>query len=104
VAETLQPFLKKFQGDNPLLPFLAEELYSLLKLVLERFIKPEVLNKANTKAKLANIDMMAAENVVHRKCVELGFATLQHLRKAEREKTVSDLQVLTFRKECPLFL
>jgi len=104
VAEVLQPFLKQFQNDNPLLPFSAEELYSLLTVLLQRLIRPGVLEKANTKTKLTAIDVMATENVVHPKHVDLGFATMQHLRKAEKDKSISDLQVLTFRKECILFL
>lgn len=67
VAEVLQPFLKKFQSDNPSLPFIAEELYSLQKVILQRFIRPRVLEKANINAKLAAIDVMATENLVHPK-------------------------------------
>jgi hypothetical protein len=104
VAEGLQVFLKKFHGDNPLLPFLAEELYSLLKVLLQHFIRPEVLEKVNTKTKLAAIDVMVTENVVHPKHVDLDFATMQHIRKAEKDKSASELQILTFRKECIMFL
>jgi len=95
VAEILQLFLKKFQTNTPIIAYLAEELYTLLKTILERFIKQAVLEKATSQTKLANVDIMAPENVVHAKQVVIGFATNALLNKAEKDMKVSELQVMS---------
>jgi len=104
VAEILQPFLKKFQTNKPIILYLAEELYTLLKTFLERFIKPAVLEKATSQTKLANVDIMVPENIVHAKQVVIGLGTNALLKEAEKDMKVSELQVMSFMKECVLFL
>jgi len=96
--------MKEFQTNKPMIPYLAEELYTLLKTILERFIKPPVLEKATSRTKLANVDIMAPENVVHAKQVVIGIATNALLKEAENDMKVSELQVMSFKKECVLFL
>ena len=54
IAKVLTPFLKKFQSEEPKLPFMAEELYTILWTLLEKFIKKSVLEEATTAAKLSN--------------------------------------------------
>ncbi|KAK3091222.1 hypothetical protein FSP39_018058 [Pinctada imbricata] len=75
---SISSFHKKFQSDKPVLPFPAEFSKCLSRQT------SQVLEKVNTKAKLANIHVMAPENIVHPKHEEMGVATMQHLRKAEK--------------------
>lgn len=47
-AYEVQPFLRKFQSDAPLVPFLQDALASTLKNAMERFVKPEMLKDVST--------------------------------------------------------
>ena len=48
VAAHLQTFLKMFQGNRPLLPILCDEVHSIPKSRIPRFMKPEVVAAADT--------------------------------------------------------
>lgn len=43
VSTELEPFLRFFQSNKPLLPFLYKKLLAMLTNILKRFIKKEVL-------------------------------------------------------------
>lgn len=87
-----------------MLPFLAQELHTILQTVLAKFIKPAVMEEATTVAKVANIDVTKKENVVAPKKVDIGFASKMAVQKAKESKTVSPLQILEFQNECVEFL
>ena len=43
VAKIFEPYLKSFQKDIPMIPFIEEELGKVLKSIMECFIKPSVI-------------------------------------------------------------
>ncbi|XP_028309552.1 uncharacterized protein LOC114467421 isoform X1 [Gouania willdenowi] len=56
LARTFTPFLKKYQTDNPVLPFLPKDLTELMMSLLRRFIKREVLHDI-TALQLTKLDV-----------------------------------------------
>ena len=56
MAKLLQEFLLKFQTKAPVTPFLGLSLKDLLLTIMGRFLKKEVLEKANTFKNLSAID------------------------------------------------
>ena len=62
VAHQLLPYLTKFQSSEPMVPFLSGELESLIRNLMTRCIKPEVVRACNTLTKLANFDPENKEN------------------------------------------
>ena len=56
VAKQLIPFLTRFQTDTPMVSFLAGELQGMLKELMARIMKKEVLASANTAQKLVKLD------------------------------------------------
>lgn len=74
MAKHLQTFLTKFQTDAPMVPFLGQCLRDLLVDLMSRFIKKDVLDKADTYQKLAAVDPKEKRNQVLPKHVDLGFA------------------------------
>ena len=46
IASTVEPFLTRFQPNAPLAPLMYEELISLQKQIIKRFVKAEVLQSA----------------------------------------------------------
>lgn len=48
IALELQPFLIKYQTDKLMLPYLADDLFSVLKNLLQRFVTDDVLKRVKT--------------------------------------------------------
>jgi len=38
-AKVMKPYLEKYQTDNPMVVYMAEDLKNLLKTVMEKFVK-----------------------------------------------------------------
>ena len=62
ITSILQPFLKSYQSDDPMLPFLYFDLKSLVSSLLKLFIKPGLISQVKTGLDLVKIDMTKAEN------------------------------------------
>ena len=56
IAKEIQPFLTKYQADKPLLPFFAIEMKNLVKELMQKFIKPDLLSDATSVVKLLKIE------------------------------------------------
>ena len=46
VASVLEPFLRRFQADAPMAPFLHAELFNVLLVLMKRFIERDLMDKA----------------------------------------------------------
>jgi len=91
-----------FQGERPMVPFLGDELHSILRSLMARFIKDDLLKEADTALKLLKINCEDVKNQKECKKVDIGFAASATLLAAP--KTVSDLQKMAFRTGCCKFL
>ncbi|XP_049522642.1 uncharacterized protein LOC125945108 [Dermacentor silvarum] len=101
IAEELQPFLAQFQTDLPMLPFLGTALENLLRSLMSRIVRKEVMMAADSPLKLIKVDMDQPANVVATPKIDLGFATKNALRKAPK---LSDLAILEFKRDCAAFV
>jgi len=57
VAKSMQPFLEKFQNEEPMVPFIEQEQGNILRSVMDNFIKKEVLLEHKYMSALLNIDV-----------------------------------------------
>ena len=57
IASKLNSFLLVFQTDKPMIPFFVEVLENLLRTLLAKFIKKDVLQTACSTLKLIEIDI-----------------------------------------------
>ena len=57
MSSKLNEFLRGFQTDQPMVPFLAETLKTLLRSFMHMFILKNVMLKADTQIKLLKIDV-----------------------------------------------
>ena len=60
----LEVFLKIFQTDNPMLPFLSDVLENLVHRLLRIFIKSKIVEDAVTAYNLTKIDLQKKENQI----------------------------------------
>ncbi|KAI4803093.1 hypothetical protein KUCAC02_006650 [Chaenocephalus aceratus] len=101
ISRTFSPFLLKCQTDEPVMPFLAKDLAELLKSLLRRFVKRELLEDI-TPLKLTKVDAADEKNWVSPMNADIGLGA-ESVIKALQSKPgsrVGELSVLTFRKEC----
>ncbi|XP_049912480.1 uncharacterized protein LOC126397615 isoform X2 [Epinephelus moara] len=72
IARMFTPFLKRYQTDEPVMPFLGRDLVELLKCFLRRFIKRELLQHATT-VQLTRLDVTERKNWVCLRDVDIGL-------------------------------
>nr|CAD7460359.1 unnamed protein product [Timema tahoe] len=93
LAEDLEPFLKEFQSDCPMSPFLHGNLLNILKTCMERVVKDNVLGSTL----LQKVDLKKEENLKGARDIDIGYATRSALRKCQG---IKDIDVLLFRQDC----
>ena len=103
-AAIMKPYLQVFQSDAPLLPFVTSELHALLQTLMGKFVKREELEAADSPYKITKLNVSHAASHVTPSEIDIGFAAKALVDKALREKRISQLQVLEFRKECEVML
>ena len=62
IAGILKPFLVSFQTDNPMLPFMYDELSEILKHLIVLIYKKEKIDEAKTVAKIMKEDWLNNKN------------------------------------------
>ena len=102
VAKQITPFLTAFQTDKPMLPFMGNSLCTLLKSLMGRFIKNELMAEATSVLKILNMKPTDKEQQVDYHKVDVGFVAQKMLR--EKSSNLSERQVLEFRVGCKDFL
>lgn len=99
-AKCLQPFLKSFQSDKPMCPFLAQELFQLLLDISEKFIQQSALQTISPST-VIHLDFEDQTNQKEPKKVHIGFATNEALKNVSG---ISDqIKLLEFKLQCLLF-
>ena len=103
-ASIMLPYLQIFQSDAPLVPFVISEPQTLLEMLMKKFVKRKELEKLDSASKILQFDVSLSEHHVASKDIDVGFAAKALIDKLIKDKKVSDLQVLEFRKECQAML
>ena len=79
-AKVLEPFLRMFQSSKPMAPFLAEEIHKIMKTIMEKFIKEELLS--DSISSLIDVDVEESKNHIEMKKIKIGYAAKTCLSKA----------------------
>ncbi|KAL3063671.1 hypothetical protein OYC64_000077 [Pagothenia borchgrevinki] len=95
LARTFNPFLKKYQTDEPVMPFLGKDLAELTKSLLRRFIKRELLQDITT-LQLTRLDVADKNNWLHPQDIDIGLGAESILKSTKGV----ELTVLEFRRDC----
>ena len=99
IASDMEPFLTMFRSDKPMLPFLYDGLQSLIRTLMDKFVKSEVIQNNL----ISKIDVTKSEYLVDDKIgVNIGYNTRAALKKCG--KKITQQQHATFQKDCLLIL
>ena len=90
IAQICQEFLKKYQTDAPIIPFLCDDLFKLIKRLLERFVKDNEMIKLTTPVKLFkdNFRDKFSQSNYHKdaSAINVGFVAEQELKRLKLHK------------------
>ena len=64
VASLVEPFLKKYQYDKPMIPFMYTDLKSLIQSLLELVVKQDVLSQCKTGIQMKQLDLCNKDNLL----------------------------------------
>ena len=101
ISSELEAFLVSYQSDDPMMPFMYEDLGLLVSTLLGRVVKKEVLEGKSMK-QLCSIDLKDPAVKLNPEKVDLGFAVKDQIRKVRDELKKGD--ILQFRKEAVRFV
>ena len=96
IANQLQPFLAKYQTSKPMLPFLSDDLCMIIRSLMRRFIKSDILQDPSDE-QLVQIKVADQKIHVNRKRVDVGFASKK--LKGTGNCKPSEKQVMEFTME-----
>ncbi|XP_016372093.1 uncharacterized protein LOC107711605 [Sinocyclocheilus rhinocerous] len=72
ISRTFSTFLTKYQTDEPVMPFISKDLVMLMKSLLKRFIKEEILNDI-TALQMVRLDTTDKKARKQLKNVDIGL-------------------------------
>ena len=102
IAKLLQPFLVSFQTSASMVPFLHSDLVKMIRSILERLIKPDVLSSVRN---LHSIYVTDDKNLCTARMIRWTLDFLHTLMKELlSQKKVSDRPVMDFWMETRSFL
>ncbi|KAJ8675980.1 hypothetical protein QAD02_011766 [Eretmocerus hayati] len=97
----MEPFLRKYQIDFTILPFLQNDSYSLLRGLMNRVVVLSRMSKVSTVANLLKVDLSLLDNLRPIGTVDIGLAAEREL---VTQKSVKELDIDKFREQCQKFI
>ena len=102
-AGLLEPYLKSYQSDQPMVPFIYFDLKKVVTCLLKLFVKAEVIDNCKT-FDLVNIDLDKKSNFHELNNMTLGFASEKTLKDLKKDVVIEDSDAKQFRLGCRTFL
>ena len=103
VAGLLEPYLKSYQSDQPMVRFIYFDLKKLVTWLLKLFVKAEVIDNCKT-FDLANIDLDKKSNFHEPDNMTLGFASEKTLKDLKKDDVIEDSDAKQFQLDFRTFL
>ena len=88
-----------YQTDKPMLPFLCADLYKMVKALMDRFVKDDVMSRVSSVQQLQKIDVGLKENHKVYSKIDIGFMAEKSSKSAVDQKTkkkISDKELMQF--------
>ena len=83
LASLFHPFLKKYQTEKPMIPYMYQDLVQLLHNVLQIVVKQEIIDKCTSGQSLSKIDLDSGE--VFKNVFYLGFAAESEIKDLKKK-------------------
>ena len=96
IATIFQPFFTLYQTDNPVVPFLYDNLMKLVKKITLLIFKPDVVNPCTTVSAIEKIDFDNKDKFLKVKDRSLGFTTEKCKSYLQKKDLTSKQQIAKF--------
>lgn len=101
LANILEPFLKKYQAEKPMIPFLYQDYSSVIRQMMKIILKNEVFeNCSNSLSKMSSIDLEDSKNLRCKKQIDTGIVASRYLHK----NSPTEQQRMQFLSDCQIFV
>ena len=104
IAGLFQPFLLQYQTDNPMVPYLYNDLITLIKKIMNLIVKPEIVKECANAADLKNVNFFSKDTFVKPKHMNIGFATIASFTELRKKDVVTSQQVAAFMNDVITFV
>ena len=96
IAGVLQPFLITYQTDDPMVPYLSNDLFNIIKKVMSLIVKPDIMIKSVSGADLKNVNLSNEDNFMKPKDMTPGFSTTAAIADLRKKDLVAKKQIAHF--------
>ncbi|GBM75925.1 hypothetical protein AVEN_125336-1 [Araneus ventricosus] len=97
LASDVEPFLEKFQSDEPLVSFLYEEISAVLMTQISRIVKPCAMDEIKSLKDLK----IPEKNILSAGEINISIATKHAISKVSKKMgKTKDSMILKFRESC----
>ena len=93
ISKILEPFLLKYQTDEPLIMYLAEDFHDVWEANTQ-ICKQISFGSADTMYKITNLDVLDKKNHKATAEIDIGFADKAALANLVKNKAVSERGIL----------
>ena len=100
VASLLEPYLKSYQSDAPLVPFMYFDMKNLVTAIMKLFVKQDKIKDCKTASDLLEFPLASSEVHCKDKEVSLGFATENSLSELKKSDQFQGGKIKSFIGEC----
>ena len=100
ICSLVEPFLVKYQTQEPMIPYMYYDLKRLFKSLLKLIVKPDALEKCKNAKDLINLDLEDESILLTVKNVSVGFGVEELLKEMENKDITSVKSRNNFRLEC----
>ncbi|KAJ8685963.1 hypothetical protein QAD02_021756 [Eretmocerus hayati] len=97
LAKHVEPYLTFYQSNNPLAPFLFDDLSDLLTQVMSRFVQPDKLRSISN---IIEIDLKKESGLIPGAKTDLPFATRDAIRQCRKSLALTDKEIINFIQDC----
>ena len=104
VSSIVEPFLRKYQADKPMIPFVYFDLKDLVVKLLDIVVKSANIEKCKSGKQLKEIDLSNEANLISFGKINMGFAVEDVIKTLKLQDKVSVSQVKSFKEEARQFV
>jgi hypothetical protein len=100
IAREVEPFLSLYQTDRPMIPFLFHDLGDVIKNLMTKIVKSEIIADCKTVKSFLRIDLNDCDNLKEPSKVDIFFMA----RRSCLAVTISDRDRYEFKSSCRDFI
>ena len=104
IAGVLQQFLVEYQTDDPMFPYLYNDLFKFIKKIINLIVIPDVMIKCIYGADLVNVNLSNKGNFIKPKDMNVGFSTTTAIVDLRKKDLLTKKQITDFLFDVITFL